>query len=98
MQLSVDLTGRRVLVVGSVVGTRRVLARYRAAGARVERWDADDALCLRLASASLLPAGRIWPRSRTVATRGSAVSGALTKERKRRSRSGSARVAAHSST
>ena len=58
MQLSVDLTGRRVLVVGSVAGTRRVLARYRAAGARVERWDADDALCLRLASASLLPAGR----------------------------------------
>ncbi|WP_230673610.1 uroporphyrinogen-III C-methyltransferase [Rathayibacter sp. Leaf248] len=57
MQLSLDLTGRRVLVVGTASGTRRVLARYRAAGAVVERREADDALPVRLASASLLAAG-----------------------------------------
>ncbi|MWV49163.1 uroporphyrinogen-III C-methyltransferase [Rathayibacter sp. VKM Ac-2803] len=37
MQLSLDLTGRRVLVVGTASGARRVLARYRAAGAIVAR-------------------------------------------------------------
>ncbi|OOB89194.1 hypothetical protein B0T42_18900, partial [Rathayibacter sp. VKM Ac-2630] len=57
MQLSLDLTGRRVLVVGTASGTRRVLARYRAAGAVVERREADDALPVRLASASLLASG-----------------------------------------
>lgn len=37
MQLALDLTGRRVLVVGTASGARRVLARYRAAGAVVSR-------------------------------------------------------------
>ncbi|PPF31630.1 uroporphyrinogen-III C-methyltransferase [Rathayibacter sp. AY1A3] len=44
MQLSLDLAGRRVLVIGTAPGTRRVLARYRAAGALVERREAEDAL------------------------------------------------------
>ncbi|PPI34933.1 MULTISPECIES: uroporphyrinogen-III C-methyltransferase [unclassified Rathayibacter] len=44
MQLSLDLAGRRVLVIGTASGTRRVLARYRAAGALVERREAEDAL------------------------------------------------------
>ncbi|PPH26940.1 uroporphyrinogen-III C-methyltransferase [Rathayibacter sp. AY1E4] len=44
MQLSLDLAGRRVLVIGTASGTRRVLARYRAAGALVERHEAEDAL------------------------------------------------------
>lgn len=46
MQLSIDLTGRRVLVVGTPAGARRILARYRAAGARVERVDAPIALSI----------------------------------------------------
>ena len=33
-----------MLVVGTASGTRRVLARYRAAGALVERREADDSL------------------------------------------------------
>ncbi|MBF4462935.1 MULTISPECIES: uroporphyrinogen-III C-methyltransferase [unclassified Rathayibacter] len=58
MQLTVDLTGRRVIVVGAVAATRRVLARYRAAGAVVERWEAEERVPLRVASAALLPASR----------------------------------------
>lgn len=49
MQVSLDLTGRRVLVVGTAAGARRVLARYRAAGALVERREAP----LRLDPAAL---------------------------------------------
>ena len=37
MQLEVDLAGQRVVVVGAEQASRRVLARYRAAGADVER-------------------------------------------------------------
>jgi uroporphyrin-III C-methyltransferase len=44
MRLSLDLAERRVLVVGSAAGSRRVLARYAAAGALVELADAASAL------------------------------------------------------
>ncbi len=52
MHLSVDLADRRVLVIGSVRASRRVLARYRAEGARVERWDAGEPLLAELSAAA----------------------------------------------
>lgn len=55
MRLDLDLSGRRVLLVGSASGARRALARYQAAGAIVDRRDADAELPLRLASSALLP-------------------------------------------
>jgi uroporphyrin-III C-methyltransferase len=53
MQVSIDLTGRRVLVVGPEAGARRVLARFRAAGARVEHVDATGALALLRSAAAI---------------------------------------------
>ncbi len=43
MQLDIDLAGRRVVVIGSEGAARRVMARYRAAGADVDRRDCSDA-------------------------------------------------------
>jgi uroporphyrin-III C-methyltransferase len=43
MNVDLDLTGRRIVVVGSVAATRRVVARYRAGGAIVDRADAVEA-------------------------------------------------------
>lgn len=42
MKLALDVTGRRVLVVGDARPTRRVLARYRASGATVDRVSVDQ--------------------------------------------------------
>ncbi|WP_247826889.1 uroporphyrinogen-III C-methyltransferase [Arthrobacter antioxidans] len=39
MHLDIDLTGRRVVVVGVARRARRIVARYRAAGADVDRFD-----------------------------------------------------------
>lgn len=47
MQLQIDLTGRGVLVVGTAGDTRRVLDRYRAAGAEVVRVDPGDPVTAR---------------------------------------------------
>ncbi|MPY09798.1 uroporphyrinogen-III C-methyltransferase [Arthrobacter bussei] len=44
MQLEVDLAGQRIVVVGAEQASRRVLARYRAAGADVERVSGAAAL------------------------------------------------------
>ncbi|NQX13334.1 uroporphyrinogen-III C-methyltransferase [Microbacteriaceae bacterium VKM Ac-2855] len=55
MKLDIDLTGRRVLVVGTSDGARRAVARFGAAGAIVDRQESAADLPLRFASDALRP-------------------------------------------
>jgi uroporphyrin-III C-methyltransferase len=64
MDISLDLTGRDVLVVGSATGCRRVVARYRGAGATVTLASAGEA-CARIGqvavgSSAPAPALIVW--------------------------------------
>lgn len=64
MKLDLDLSGRRVLIVGTAAGARRAVARYEAAGASVDLREARAELPLQLASSALLsgalPALIVW--------------------------------------
>jgi uroporphyrin-III C-methyltransferase len=59
MELSLDLTGYPVLIVGSASGSRRAVAKYGAAGAVVERLD-DAELDARLSAGSAVLGLVVW--------------------------------------